>query len=332
MIGSKLKKIWNPGVFQGEGRRKEYFEGWYFKIVDKDERTAYAVIPGISISNYSSNSHAFIMFSDARNRKMNYFKYPITDFGFERDNFEINIGKSIFSLDGIYLDLKNSDNKIKAHLEFDNSFPWPVSVFSPGVMGWYAFIPFMECYHGVLSFDHLIKGCININGEIKDFTGGKGFIEKDWGTSMPSSWIWMQTNHFTQDRISLFGSIAKIPWLRNYFTGYIFGFLYKDTFYKFTTYTGAKIDQLNVSKDYIKLSIEDKHHRLEINAKREEGVDLPAPSLGEMTSKVNETLSSNIKLKFYKKVKEKNKLIFSGTGRNAGLEFVGDIDELLQGI
>jgi tocopherol cyclase len=126
----------------------------------------------------------------------------------------------------------------------------------------------MECYHGVLSFDHSIKGYIDINREIKDFNGGKGCIEKDWGASMPSSWIWIQTNHFDEDKTSLFGSIDKIPWL-SYFTGYIFGFLYKEHLYKFTTYSGAKISKLNVSKNKIEVSIGDKHHYLEIDAKRE---------------------------------------------------------------
>jgi len=327
--GFNFTKIWKPEVFQGEGKKKEYFEGWYFKIVDKSEKTAYAVIPGISISKSPSKSHAFVMFSDARNHRMDYFQFPIDDFKYKKDKFEISIGKNFFSLKGIQLDLENDQNKIKGYLEFKNIIQWPVTLFSPGVMGWYAFIPFMECYHGVLSFDHFIKGQINVNGKIKDFNGGKGYMEKDWGTSMPSSWIWMQTNHFDRDGISLFGSIAKIPWLKNYFTGYIFGFLFENRLYKFTTYNGSKIDKLKVSDNEIEVSIENKQYRLEINAKREYGVDLPAPSLGEMTSKVNETLSSNVNLKFYKK--DKDELIYSGTGRNAGLEFVGDIDELLKG-
>jgi len=331
MKGFNFTKIWKPGVFQGEGKKKEYFEGWYFKIVDKDEKTAYAIIPGISVSRDSNKSHAFVMFSDARNHRMSYFEYSLKDFGFKRDRFEININKNLFSLKGIYLDLENNENIIKGHMEFNNITPWPVTLFSPGVMGWYSFIPFMECYHGVLSFDHSIKGQINVNREIKDFGGGKGYMEKDWGSSMPSSWIWMQTNHFDREGISLFGSIAKIPWLRNYFTGYIFGFLFENHLYRFTTYNGAKIDRLEVSDDKIRLSIENKHHSLEIDAKREDGVDLPAPSLGEMTSKVNETLSSKINLKFYKRDRNMNKLIYSGTGRNAGLEFVGNIDELLKG-
>ena len=269
MKGFNFTKIWKPAVFQGEKKKKEYFEGWYFKLVDKDEKTAYAIIPGISISSDPSKSHAFVMFSDARNHRMWYFRYHIADFGFKNDEFEINIAKNYFSLNRVHLDLEDNQNKIKAKLEFKNIIPWPVTLFSPGVMGPYAFIPFMECYHGVLSFDHLIEGFISINGEIKDFSGGKGYMEKDWGTSMPSSWIWMQTNHFDEDRTSLFGSIAKIPWLKSYFTGYIFGFLYKGTLYKFTTYTGAKIDRLNVSNNKIEISIGNKHHYLEIDAKRE---------------------------------------------------------------
>ncbi|MGB9937983.1 MAG: tocopherol cyclase family protein [Methanobacterium sp.] len=323
---------WKPEVFQGRGKKRDYFEGWYFKSIDGNEKIAYSIIPGISLSRDSDKSHAFIMLLDARNHKMYYFKYPVSDFWADKSKFEIKIHKNLFSLQKIKLDINEPQNEVKADLEFGNIIPWPVKLLSPGVMGPYAFIPKMECYHGVLSFDHQINGFVEINGDKKDFNGGKGYMEKDWGTSMPSSWIWMQTNHFEEDGISLFGSIANIPWLRNYFTGYIFGLLYEGNIYRFTKYNGAKINELVVDNDKIHVKIENKSYILEINAKRAEGVDLPAPSLGEMTSKVNESLKSRIKLEFYRKSKHKNELIFSGTGRNAGLEFVGDIKELLSGL
>lgn len=272
------------------------------------------------------------MLLDARNHKTYYFSYPITDFWANNEEFEIKINKNYFSLHGIHLDIDNGENKIKADLKFINIIPWPVKLFSPGVMGWYAFIPKMECYHGVLSFDHRIEGYVEINGDKKDFDGGKGYMGKDWGTSMSSSWIWMQTNHFEEEGISLFASIANIPWLRNYFTGYIFGLLYKGKIHRFTAYNGAKVDKLTVNEDKIDVKIRNKKYILEVSAKREEGVDLPAPSLGEMTSKVNESLNSRINLKFYRKNKDKNVLLFFGTGRNGGLEFVGDINELLRGL
>jgi tocopherol cyclase len=326
-----MANIWKPGVFQGKGKKKDYFEGWYFKCVSDDEKTAFAIIPGLSLGRNTKNSHAFIMIMDARNQKLHYFKYLINEFKAEKNRFEFSIGNNLFSDNKLMLDILDGDNIIKCDITFKNIIPWPVKIFSPGAMGWYAFMPFMECYHGILSFDHSIEGFIEINGIKHDFTGGKGYIEKDWGSSMPSSWIWMQTNHFDEEGISLFGSIAKIPWLRNYFTGYLFGLLYNKKLYRLTTYNGAKINKLNVTEYKIEVSIQDKNYLLEIDADRAEGVDLPAPSMGEMTSRVNESLKSRININFYKRKKSLNELILSGTGRNAGLEFVGDINELLEG-
>ena len=36
-------KIWHPEIFQGSLRKKRYFEGWYFKLVDATETYALAV-------------------------------------------------------------------------------------------------------------------------------------------------------------------------------------------------------------------------------------------------------------------------------------------------
>ena len=326
-----MTKIWKPEVFQGRGKKKGYFEGWYFKSVSNDEETAHAIIAGLSLTENPNDSHAFVMLMDARNKNLHYHQYSLSSFSADKEKFEIKIDKNSFNLNNIILDIDDGQTRIKAHMKFENIIPWPVNRFSPGVMGIYAFIPFLECYHGVLSLNHSICGYVEINGVKKDFTGGKGYIEKDWGSSMPSSWIWMQTNHFDVEGLSLFGSIAKIPWLGNYFTGYIFGLLYNNELYKFTTYNGAKIEKLDVTKNNIQIILTRKHLELEINANRTEGVDIPAPKLGEMTNTVNESLQSMIDIKLSKKENNRKILLFSGTGRNAGLEFVGDLDELLKG-
>lgn len=325
-----MANIWKPAVFQGKGKKSNYFEGWYFKLVSQDEKKAFAIIPGVSLTKDSEKSHAFIMVMDARQKQLFYFKFPLNQFWASSDEFEIRIGPNYFSTQKVCLNLNDGIKKINGQLDFQNIIPWPVKFLSPGVMGWYAFIPGMECYHGVLSFDHKIFGALTLNGMEINFQDGKGYMEKDWGTSMPSSWIWMQTNHFQEDGVSLFGSVAKIPWLKNYFTGYIFGFMHGGHLYRFTTYTGAKIRELNVSDDKIKINIEDKNYSLVIQASREGGVDLPAPSLGEMTAKVNESLNSRIKVEL-RGIKENSDIIFSGVGRNAGLEFVGDVQELIKG-
>ena len=320
-------RIYSPEVFQGKMSNQHYFEGWYFKSVDASETNAFAVIPGVSLAG--DKSHSFIQFLDGPNHKSYYFKYAINDFWAAPDKFEVKIGKSYFSRFKMQLDINDQQAKIKAQLDFKNITPWPVSLLSPGVMGWYRFVPKMECYHGVLSFNHHIDGYFEINGERKDFMAGKGYCEKDWGTSMPTSWIWMQTNHFVEKEVSLFGSIAKIPWMGGFFTGYIFGLYLKGKIYKFTTYNGSKIRRLAVDKDKIEAIVENREYQLTISASRQAGADLAVPAFGEMNSKVNESLKSNIEIKL---VDNKTKLlIFKGTGRNAGLEFVGNVEELLKG-
>jgi hypothetical protein len=265
---------------------------------------------------------------DARKAMLRYFEYSLSDFFAEQDEFVIRIKDSEFGLEHIHLDLKEDNIHIQADLDFFNIFPWPVTTLSPGVMGWYAFIPFMECYHGVLSFNHHINGYIKINGQKIGLSGGKGYLEKDWGTSMPSSWIWMQTNHFQEEEVSLFGSIANIPWLHKEFTGFIFGLLYRGKLYKFTTYNQSKISDIMVEENFVKLSLENKTYRISIEANKKPGIDLPAPQMGEMISKVNESLDSKINIEFVKK-SEPSEIIFKGLGRNAGLEIRGNIEELI---
>ena len=326
-----MTNSYTPAAFQGFDKASNYFEGWYFKLVDKTEQHAYAVIPGISLCKDSTKCHAFVMFFDARNHKMTYYKYPIADFWADKHKFEIKIGKNFFSSNRMQLDMDDGTDKVVADLKFTNIIPWPVTMFSPGVMGWYRFMPFMECYHANISFDNTVDGSIAQNGQAVDMVGGRGYMEKDWGTSMPQSWIWMQSNHFDEPGTSLFASIAKVPWLGSYFTGYIFGFLYKNKLHRFTTYNGARVDKLLVNGCHIEILAENKDHYLEIRADRTKGVDLPAPKLGEMTARVNESLQSNIEVRFYGKTPSGRAIIFTGTGRNSGLEFVGDINELLRG-
>mgnify|MGYP000982992159 FL=1 len=102
--------------------------------------------------------------------------------------------------------------------------------------------------------------------------------------------------------------------------------------YKFTTYSGAKVTGLNVTDDKIKIRLENKAYCLDIDADRSEGVELPAPKLGGMTAKVNESLHSSINITLLRKTGSDTKLIYSGTGKNAGLELVGNVDELIKGL
>lgn len=84
----------------------------------------------------------------------------------------------------------------------------------------------------------------------------------------------------------------------------------------------------NVTDDNIRLRLENKVYHLDIDAERSESVELHAPRLGEMTAKFNESLYSSINAALLKKTGPGTKIIYSETGRNIGLELVGDVEEL----
>ena len=287
MPGYKIKKIYRPEIFQGHNKKVNYFEGWYFKLIDKKSDNIFAVIPGISISNVKSNSHAFIQVMDGKSATSKYFRFNFSDFNYSTEKFEIRIGSNFFSSNNLKLNINQDLNFIKADLKFYNLNFWPKSITAPGAMGWYAFVPFMECYHSVLSMDHRIEGFANFGGEDIDFSGGRGYIEKDWGVSFPQGWIWLQSNHFNKESTSLMLSIAKIPWRGRHFTGFLCGILHDKKFYIFATYNGSRIRLLQYSKDGVCVVLENKSYKITIKANHQTSATLLSPIFGAMDGRIS---------------------------------------------
>ncbi|NTW48604.1 MAG: hypothetical protein HGB19_02495 [Chlorobiales bacterium] len=322
---SKLATLWRPEVYHGKNEKRDFFEGWFFKLVDLPISHIYAVIPGVLLSKSHQDSHAFIQVLNGQTKESAYYRFPLSDFDFSKKVFQIRIGENFFSSQRIELNLSGQSLSISGELTFENLKAWPVTLFSLGAMGPYAFAPFMECYHGVLSMDHRIRGSLTINDEDVRFDGGKGYMEKDWGRSFPSAYIWLQSNHFSKNGVSLMASIAKIPWLTGAFRGFIIAFLYEGKLYRFTTYTGAKLTQVDLTDDLVRIEAADKKHTLRIAATRTNSGVLHGPYNSQMVKKVSESLNANVSVEFF----ENRQLIFEGIGQAAGLDVNGKLEEII---
>ena len=309
-----LYKIYHPEIFQGSLADRNYFEGWYFKHVSADTGKAFAVIAGIALSD---DSHSFIQFIDGNSGKTSYFRYELNDLVFSRRRFEINIGGSYFSVNSIKLNMKNNEDIVSGEIKYAGINKLPKSLLRPGIMGWYSYVPAMECNHGIVTTGHTIDGSISFNGESTDYTGGHGYIEKDWGISFPESWIWLQCNNFGQNDASLMISIAKIPWRGRWFIGLI-SFIRIDGKTKiFATYNGAKVTQL-MRLDETKTEVLISKGSLTLAAKitKRGAGTLKAPVMGQMSSSIKESLNSEVAVELM----EGSRLLFSGTGVRAGYE------------
>lgn len=313
-IMKSLYRIYHPEIFQGTLSERNYFEGWYFKHVSADSSQAIAVITGISLSD---DPHAFIQFIDGTSAKTSYFRYPLNEFVFSSKKLEVSVGKSFFSENEISLDLENADFRITAKMIYRDLAMFPKRILRPGIMGWYSFVPNMECNHGVVSVNHSLEGRIEVNGMVSDFTGGKGYIEKDWGTSFPESWIWMQCNNFERSDISVMISVAKIPWMGSWFMGFISFISIKGKVIILATYNGAKISRIR-KLDEIHTEVVIRKGSLTLTAVTEKkgAGTLRAPVKGLMESTIKESLNSEVEVE----LKDGKDILFSGKGIRVGYE------------
>jgi hypothetical protein len=313
-------RLFHPPVYQGKKNPSKYFEGWYYKHVDATGKHIWSVIFGIS---FASDSHSFIQIIEGNSGKTDYIRFGRDEFTFSKKQLMVEIGKNAISEKHIALDLEGETFSIKGRVDIEDTSPFPQRILSPGIMGWYTYAPFMECYHGVVSMNHSLKGSFTINGKEVDFTGGKGYIEKDWGRSMPSDWIWVQCNHFEEDPgMSMMVSIARIPWLTGHFPGFLSFIRCKGEVFQFATYNRSRIEAIEITGEEVSFILKNRRNSLEVRIKRSLSGSLQAPVHGEMDRKIAETLDATVWIRLSDR---KGRAIFEGSGHHGGLEVVGDI-------
>ena len=88
----------DPPRFQGWGRTRHYFEGWYFKVVVPEHNLAYAFIPGISYDR-AGQGHAFLQVLNGVAATSEYHAYRTEQFQPAPDRFYLQLGPHTFATD-----------------------------------------------------------------------------------------------------------------------------------------------------------------------------------------------------------------------------------------
>lgn len=292
----KTKDIYN--------KKKGFFEGWYFKHQYNNKSIVF--IPGINIDK-NGDKYSFIqIITDEKTYNINY---DYKEFSISKDKLEIKIKNNIFLRDGISLNIKSKEINIKGVLKYKDITPIKYNIMGP-----FSVFPFMECNHGVISLYHNVNGMLDINNEEILIENGKGYIEKDWGTSFPKTYMWIHSNCFDKEKISVMVSIADIPFLGTEFKGCIAVVYYKGKEYRLATYNGVKILEYNKNGLVIKRG----KYKLEIDIKENNPQELLAPSRGSMNRIIRENISCSAKFKFY----ENKKILFDLESNNTSFEYV----------
>ena len=327
--------LFRPELFQGARKRRRYFEGWYFKQVSPEGR-AWSFIPGVSM-DLEGRRHAFVQAIDGSAGTTRWYEFPFEAFRWNPRALDLRVGNNRFSLSGLELDLDGPDGRLSALLRFEGITPFPGRPWRPGIMGPYSFVPFMECSHGLVSLDHLVGGWVDAGGGRVPLEGGRGYIEKDWGSSMPSAWIWCQSNSFPEPGVSLMFSLANIPWMGGRFPGFLCAARFPGSpseggtprdgmgnMRVWATWNGARIISLEAGDRSISVSMTRRGERIDLVMERGRGGLLRAPTAGAMARRIAESVDAVLNVR----LSGPAGLAYEGEARPAGLETVGDLSVL----
>jgi len=307
----------NPEVFQGERKittSKNYFEGWYFKNTSGEDSISF--IPGMNI-----NEQEQCAFIQVITRDNSYFvDYSIEDFEFGYDPFYVKIGNNFFSKTHIHIDIKDDNQNLTIYggIKYSNHKNIDTSLLSSNIMGPFSYLSFMECNHAILSMKTYANGSITVNDYKIDFKDGTSYIEKDWGSSFPKSYIWWEGNNFENKNASFMISVADIPFKIFSFRGFICSLIVDDKEYRFATYNNARLKKYDIGKDLLDITLKKGSYVLNIQSKYASGSRLSAPVKGKMEKDILESISATVTIT----LKKKGEIIFFDTSFNCGLEIV----------
>ena len=89
-------------------------------------------------------------------------------------DWSIEIGPNTFGNHGVVLNLHDDKNIGENSVTLTDSTPYPATLVLPDIMGWFAWLPGMQCRHGVVSMNAKTNGALTIDGEVVDFNDGSG--------------------------------------------------------------------------------------------------------------------------------------------------------------
>ena len=271
------------------------FHGMYFKH-QKDGCTV-SFIAGIS------DDHAFIQL--ITNQSSFYFSYPLL--AYEPGEI-IKIGDNSFSKNGISVNISEDGVSIFGEIRYTSLTPLRYDIIGP-----FKYLP-MQYGHTITSLHHRLDGNLTIYDENVNFTDGVGYIEGNFGTSFPKSYVWIQCNDFPE-KACIFASIADIPFAGLHFRGCICVVYIDGIEYRMATYLGVKI--LRCDDRMIVLKQGSLHLEIEIDAGT--GHKLMAPQNGKMIREIRERIVCGARFRFVKN----GEVLFDGHSGSASFEHVG---------
>lgn len=285
--------------------KKNVFEGYYFKHTFEDKTLSFIV--GFS----TAEPYSFIQVVESNPMYTKHYAFGIDDMIISNNPFSIKIKNNFFSFEKIIVDL----DEYKGQITYTNLIPLESFLIFKNIMGPFVMLPNMKCNHAIISMDHQINVDLVVR-EHKYETIGRGYIEKDYGKTFPKNYVWIQCNDFEEEQVSIFFSIATIPYMGLKFDGVICNFVLNGEEYRFATYNGSTYHINDIGDNKFAITLKNGQVILKIIAIPNDHAELVSPKNGAMNGMIKEGLNGLVEVSLI----IDNKLVYTASSNKGAIE------------
>ena len=301
----------NMKLFKFQDKKKRnYFEGWYFRFTDTSTNSNYAII--FAVTKNTNDPHSFIQIFDGVKNKSYYYRYAYNSFEFNSLKEVISIGENTLSVDSLRLETK--DYKITCSINNHEYLAYYNN--RQSAMGPLQHAP-LECFQEIIYIEAKVTYQITDRKGMSNGTG-KAYMEKTYGNNFPQKWIWAQSNH-SENGSKFSFSVGLIPVLFFKAKGFFMVLKYNGHEERYASYNFSKTHIEELSDKTSKLTISKKSTRIELVVTSTNPIKLIGPKKnGVMDLDVFESITSTATIVIYKN----DQLVFTDSYQNVGLELM----------
>ncbi|GEM_PF-3455315 len=279
--------------------RSEAFEGYYYKISDRQGQITVFIV---GICKRQGEAFSFLQVAHHESATPQLYKYPLSALLASQTDVSFQLGNNQFSVDGIYI----SEKDCSVNLTFHTVSSWKRTMINPSIMGPLAYVPGVECKHDIIASHLYATGDCRMGGKKIHFHRADGYIDKNWGTSFPSSYYWGHAHAFTSSNLSVQFAKGKPKW------GLIqpavnVGFMrLNNNIITFSSHNGGKIYLQNASDKQTLIVLENRKWKIELIIHDASTTPLYAPHKGSLNQSILESIGGYSELTIFRKQRTKD--------------------------
>lgn len=302
---------WNrKNVSAGNSRidKEPWFEWWYYKVVLPETKKSFYFVYGVvnpwDHTTTMKGTRSYVGMGDFGQNKIMEAHYPISEFNSSYESTYVSVAGNIATDKHITGKISEGDG-ITAVWDITFKNKWTFNA-EGGLTG--RMVTNIEWYPA--QADAQCSGVIESDGITYKFQDAPCYQDRNWGTSFPSWWTWIVSNHFEghpETALAIGGGKPKVIGAPSPYEGVSVGLRHLGKVYEFSPF---KFNNVKVNVSFGKWEVVGKNSRNKIEisafAPKEQFMDLQFMTPEGEIFHDYETLTGHVTVKLY----EKTGLIF----------------------